>query len=348
MKRVLLIIEYRNIKLLATKIGLERSSNQLKTMRILIIFITCLCACSGELTAQNLVPNPSFETIDSNNMSWGNSDIARALYWKNAGGSPDYFNHNDPGRVPENEYGCQWPRTGDGYGGIYCYEIPLPFFRNVREYIRIQLLDTLIAGRNYKVSYYASRADNSKHAIKVGANLSVIQINSFDTLLMIAPTHIISNSSISDTSSWTLVSGVYEAVGGEQFLTIGNFIDDSLSNLETPPASGSYSMAYYYIDDVSVELMEQEPNYIDESIVPDPLLFPNPTQKKVWIRLHKSVSQPLYCAVFASDGRVISEERLIPNQGLVSLDFETFKSGVYYLKIEYDDHVFTHVVYKIE
>src|SRR3972149_1459638 len=58
---------------------------------------------------------------------------------------------------------------------------------------------------------------------------------------------------ITDIKNWTLISGEYIAVGGEKYLTIGNFRNDANTQRDTiNPNAPWWNSAYYYIDDVSV------------------------------------------------------------------------------------------------
>jgi len=56
---------------------------------------------------------------------------------------------------------------------------------------------------------------------------------------------------ITDTLNWQLISGTYVASGGEQFITIGHFRNDSDVTYLTLPYGNLGP--YYYIDDVSLE-----------------------------------------------------------------------------------------------
>ena len=60
------------------------------------------------------------------------------------------------------------------------------------------------------------------------------------------------NPPITDTVNWVKVSGLYQATGGEQYITIGNFNYDSTTVTQIVDAASPYDAAYYYIDDVSI------------------------------------------------------------------------------------------------
>lgn len=64
-----------------------------------------------------------------------------------------------------------------------------------------------------------------------------------------------------DTQYWYKVEVVYLAQGGEEYLTIGNFLDSNSIYSIQIKNYGGYQIAYYCIDDVSLtELPNQELN----------------------------------------------------------------------------------------
>jgi hypothetical protein len=58
------------------------------------------------------------------------------------------------------------------------------------------------------------------------------------------------NPIISDTLNWIKIQSIYNSVGGEKFITIGNFNNDITTDTITSNSSGSSGSAYYLIDDV--------------------------------------------------------------------------------------------------
>jgi len=61
------------------------------------------------------------------------------------------------------------------------------------------------------------------------------------------------NVALTNSTGWTQISGVFVAVGGETHITIGSFRDDG-STLTVPGPDTWPGGAYYYVDDVSVEI----------------------------------------------------------------------------------------------
>lgn len=217
------------------------------------LYISFFLFAISNLSAQiNLVPNPSFE--DTLQCPFNPSQIAFAPPWYDPTlGSPDYFNNCNSGNygVPNNVVGSQFAKTGNAYAGLYAYYSGF----NAREYIQTQLYSTLINGKNYCVEFYVSLADTfSVSSNNMGIHFSDTAIStSPGSVLNVVPQ--IDNNPIANPLinkiAWTRISGTFKAQGGEQFITIGNFLNDIATDT-TNVAGGSYVFAYYFIDDVSV------------------------------------------------------------------------------------------------
>jgi hypothetical protein len=205
------------------------------------------------INAQNLVSNPSFEI---NSMCPVNAaDLSSLASWyKMMGhyGSPDYFNSCGSSYVgvPSNSFGNQIAFNGNAYVGLCTYTYGATNY----EYIQTYLTSPMIAGQSYTISFYVSCADNSRYGSN---NIGAIFTQDFlygnwnyDSL-NITP-NINHPTPITDINGWTLISGTYISSGNEQFLTIGNFYNDNLTQVVSINPIGSLGAAYYYIDQVSV------------------------------------------------------------------------------------------------
>ena len=226
----------------------------------------------------NLVYNPSFEDynecprkIDAK----GVLTIVEAWYQPTAG-SADYFNRcalRDCA-VPQNKLGYQQPRSGDGYCGIYCSK------SEYREYLQTQLREPLRAGCRYRVSFHVNLSENSTSAVSsIGALFTAEPIaDSGKGMLMrknrqslgslVSQTiytaytpQVVSDRLLDDTAGWMEISGDFTATGGEEFLTIGNFNDASHSGIEEFPwLTQILTGSYYYIDDISLTMIADNPH----------------------------------------------------------------------------------------
>jgi OmpA-OmpF porin, OOP family len=94
------------------------------------------------------------------------------FWYSPTNGTPDYYNScavGDPG-VPQNIFGWQEARTGDGNVGCHANTFN---GSNVREHLQIQLTQPLENNIHYEVEFYISRADSSSLGCNnIGAYLS--------------------------------------------------------------------------------------------------------------------------------------------------------------------------------
>jgi len=225
-------------------------------MKKTLLFSICLCILLTGANSQNLVTNGDFETMTGCPTIAG--QITNATGWTSPStGTPDYFNSCATGVVdiPNNFAGAQAANGGNGYAGIEMFNTTNPLQDEYREYLQYPLSSAMVAGSKYCVSMYVNLAGTSGFSI---ANFGFYFSNTApsitsDSAMNVTPQLEYDRNigHIQDTSDWTLISGVYTAVGGESFVTIGNFYN----NTSTPviAVSGVAQYAYYYIEDVKVE-----------------------------------------------------------------------------------------------
>src|SRR5690554_3199107 len=203
------------------------------TVTKILVLTGLLAALTPISKAQNLVPNPSFETYsqcpDPATLDPMPNDMMElATGWNNPTGyTPDYFHAcvNLPNSfgVPTNGYGSQDARTGNAYAGL----ITMYGETEAREYIQTELTESLIAGKQYLVTFYVCLGKVCTYAANnIGAYFSNTSVSvSHSWVLPYIPQ--ISNNPftnpLTNMVGWTEVSGVFTAVGGEQYMIIGNF-----------------------------------------------------------------------------------------------------------------------------
>lgn len=210
--------------------------------------------------AQNLVMDPGFEqnigcpvqVSDLSTLStWWSPNAATTDYYHSC--SPAYGSH-----VPFNMAGKQWPHSGNAYVGIITQANDLRY----AELVQGRLVEPMKKGAYYKVAYYVSLAEIAR--IK-DTRLSVCftQDSTYVGTRVAPPCpkgQVIEQMyvrNVDDMDSWTLVSGMYKAKGGERFMTIGN-LQGSAGRKDQKKNKATVSkvkdqMGYYYIDDVTVE-----------------------------------------------------------------------------------------------
>lgn len=166
--------------------------------------------------------------------------------------SPDYFNRICPS-VPANYFGYSQPKSGDAYVGAGIY------YRGsvIKEYFYQHLASPLISGKTYCLSFFVTRSNIIPYAIKnIGAYFS----NSLPTVVngweINANPQVVSASIISDTVLWTQIQGCFIANGGEQYVTIGNFTQNSMTDTLNAGTNNliinGETVSYYFFDDFTL------------------------------------------------------------------------------------------------
>jgi hypothetical protein len=222
------------------------------------IFPGIMLLAGAPLIAQyNYVPNSSFEDYTSCPTAF--SQIDRCLHWKAAtAGTSDYLRgcgYSSDAGVPQNYMGYQQAHTGNAYGGIIVYSSTS--IADYKEYLEVELKHQLIAGMPYKISFYCSLAEDvSSYASEdLGVILSPGDVGNdlSYTSITLVPEPIKSDDFIQSTTEWVKVEGFYLAQWDETHLTIGSFKSSAdMDVLYLNP--GGDGFAYYYIDDVRVEI----------------------------------------------------------------------------------------------
>jgi hypothetical protein len=224
----------------------------------LAVLACALLLPAASARAVNLVPNPSFESPTPCPTSYGQISVCAPWDTPNTGTS-DCFNTCAPAtfpsvNVPYTQLGFQNANTGVGYVGI----IPLSAAPDYREYVSAPLLSPLVAGQSYTVTFLVSLADTALLAIdRLGAYFSVGPVGPVPNYAALPYTPQVESPAfafLTNSAGWMPVTGTFVAAGGEDHITIGNFHDDATTN--TTPGPGDWpGGSYYFIDDVSVEVV---------------------------------------------------------------------------------------------
>jgi OmpA-OmpF porin, OOP family len=237
-------------------------------MRTWCTLISLVTFASMPLDAQNLVPNPSFEELIRcpHSFSTDRNDFVLPGWYSATKGTPDHFHACSWGEadVPYNWAGSSNAKTGKGYVGIYAW-MRRDDENHYREYVACELAEPLRAGLRYRLEFYYKLSSYSVYSVdRMGLLLTTERLLlNHDQMIAMPPTlAVISDSSITnETGSWQHAVMDYVAQGGEQYLAIGNFSDNQNTRYtKLPHRTGKSSMlissAYYYIDDVSVTLLD--------------------------------------------------------------------------------------------
>ncbi len=214
---------------------------------------------------QNLIPNPSFESVDKSPKRLGS--IESATGWVSpTGARADLFtsNKNPEIGVPENVFGKEHPKEGGNYAGIVAYSYG---GKEARTYVMTKLDAPMKKGMRYCVKFNISLAEASKYAVNnVAAKLSKKPFGTDSKLPLIDEPSVLHYNNdhkiVSARFDWTEICGVYVAEGGEKYFTIGNFNSDDETKNERMKKDPKVKVtqvisAYYYVDDASVRLLNE-------------------------------------------------------------------------------------------
>jgi len=313
---------------------------------VVVVFVM-MVFIGGRSWGQNLVPNGSFET--NNNCPTSVSQFDYAIPWFTpTWGTTDYLNACTNSMlvdIPHNFFGYQDAYSGNAYAAFFAclvfYDSAVAV--NYREYLEVRLNSPLQAGVNYYVTFYVSLADSMNYATDaVGCYFSMDTAKN-DTGYFLPVTPQVENASgnfLIDKSGWTKISGHYIAQGGEQFLTIGNFKNYSIT--QTISVSGGSTNigqsdwwgGYYYLDDVCVstdslgcyatgiEPINSQPTFS---------LSPNPVQNLLTMNLF-SPPVAVTIVVYDAAGRKIVLPATFSNNK-AELTTTTLPNGIYLLQI---------------
>lgn len=208
----------------------------------------------SEILAQNLVPNPSFESYTG--CPTNVNRVSRLSSWsvpRNHGGSPDFFHRcaiNTPVHVPVNYAGNEEAFTGDAYAGLFL------FFRDFpehREYLEVRLDSALNAGTVYQVSFKYSLSERSNYSSDdFGVYFSVDRTSrSFTNLRVKRTPQLAVNDILDNKDGWATITMEYTAQGGERYVIFGNFLDDAATSAY-PVSSSGVEVCYLYLDDIAI------------------------------------------------------------------------------------------------
>jgi hypothetical protein len=321
--------------------------------------------------AQNLVPNYSFENIIQCPQNC-NQFINYVSDWSGQGENYglSYFTSQCPGdtgkgsgatsssgSVPYNaDYGFQYAHTGVSYAGISPFVTGFPAdsiypygntsYKNSREYLETILSDSLIAGVKYYVTFFTNLHNSSEFACSdVGAYFSnsyvALNNSSLPELLQYTP-QVANNpkkQELIDTLNWMKVSGSFIAKGGEKYIVIGNFKNDSLSSIRYVGYSGTGS-AYYYIDDV---IVSADSNYADSLAAIGELkiknkelkIYPNPSNGNFSVEIKNyELCITNTVEVYNMLGQSIYKKQI--NNTTTEIDISNEPKGIYLYRVTSD------------
>jgi OOP family OmpA-OmpF porin len=196
---------------------------------------------------QNLINNPSFESFEICPRQLADFD---AKNWTSpSSGTPDYYNNccsKEHRASPKNEWNNLEPNHGRSYAGIVGY-----LKRNIgwREYLMTELKTPLKKGITYHLSFYVSLHQKCVFGIdELGVLFAERPLRSFGSeVLDTVPSVTVTDFDVLRSIKWNKVELTYTALGGEEYLIVGNFTKKNQRLLKANMDS-DYFEAYYLFD----------------------------------------------------------------------------------------------------
>ncbi len=307
---------------------------------IRIFFCLFFTITSFNVFSQNLVPNPSFEEYIDCPYSTAEFET-QVISWYSFNGTPDYYNvcsNQIDGfvGVPQNAAGWQYAQEGNAYAGILTYTHSTV---NEREFIACSLIEPLVPGQQYYVNFYVNSYNGGELSLFLGAT------NRIGLKFFLDPEYngdsnpyvpqneadIEYNQMLTDSISWTNVSGSFIPDQAYNWLAIGNFYDDVNTDTLQLGEPG-YCYGIYYIDNVCVSTspdgcgITSVNGKVDLSNVQ---LFPNPFGNEFTVNSEKSTIENI--EVVDLKGSTILRRQTHNN--IVKVNTENWVKGSYIIRI---------------
>lgn len=239
---------------------------KLISKKISYVLLVIALDCCFALHAQNLVPNPSFQNVETSATVHYPSELMRSpvvpKHWEIVAGFPDFFNDLNSTYI-----GYSILNTTDGIGGKL--GMRMTNANNEFEAVETRLSKELVKGEKYVISFTIAQCQYSNFSMNMipfivcGEHITSSNIVEHSTNnLCILET----NQNYLSKDGWKIVRFVYEAKGGEKYLTLLNnsytFSDHEKSKVNRTrfDYTGNHlkESSYYFFSEISVELATSE------------------------------------------------------------------------------------------
>ncbi len=202
---------------------------------------------------KNLVPNGSMENFKNKS-----NTLTSAVPWSQIG-TIDLYRQplgNDTSRF-------KGALSGEAYAGLRAQ-------KNYKEFMQVKLADPLHRGYKYSFEMYIRLAFWSDATLKsfgvsfskagYSGNGPVDKSSRIDTICKKGGLH--------NNYGWIRIAGIYQADGGEKFITIGNFNEKIQKDMDRIGGGWfGYREAYYFIDDISLKWIRPKEEEVKTVIV---------------------------------------------------------------------------------
>jgi outer membrane protein OmpA-like peptidoglycan-associated protein len=246
------------------------------TLSFLLLFLK-----TEDVICQNLVLNGSFEKKHSCPIDYNQVQLTHVVSWRQLGkGTPDYFNAcSQAAGVPKNVFGAEPAIDGEAYVGLVTFTTGK---KNYREYLCSELSRPLVAGELICIEAKISSADICAfYSDGFGVLVSEKEPRQMEQECIVLDATVENPKLylLDQIDGWVKMGNIYKAKGGERFITLGNFKQDSATNVLRRTDKGKYmgDYSYLYIDDVVVKPVKSKSecsceNEVLQSLVVDPPL----------------------------------------------------------------------------
>ncbi|MBC7863511.1 MAG: OmpA family protein, partial [Bacteroidia bacterium] len=175
--------------------------------------------------------------------------------------------------------------TGENYAG-------LRYQKKYKEFLEVKLAEPLRRGQKYKFEYNIRLAFWSNavlksfgvHFSKVGYKnqLDVLKTNTVDTICK--------KEFLNNGFKWIKIEGIYQADGGEKFITIGNFAPNVKKDMARMNIlKMGFKEAYYFVDDISLKWIKPKDDVVVEWVGS----FINDTTKELQVKNDLKVGEKI-------------------------------------------------------
>ncbi len=215
-------------------------------------------------TAQNLIQNPGFESTIGPDYDC-NQNVDN---WKPAFITPDYYSQLHFEKcIGWNNWRLTQPNSGNNYAGLYIHRTNVDADWPSGESMQQELQNPLIKNQHYYISLYLKFSGYNGLNCTIDRLLVNFASSSFNDFIYKKTSPIAlypenkSITYINDSTQWVLVSGYFTANGTEKHISIGNY-QNLFNTKKLNPNDYSQARAYYFIDDVRLELVSTKKDSI--------------------------------------------------------------------------------------
>jgi hypothetical protein len=178
---------------------------------------------------------------------------------------------------------------------------------------------------------------NYANKIGLGVYFSNNKISSnLPTTLLVSPQiEIIDVNYFTDKINWVLISGRFKALGGEEYITIGSFRNDSQTDTLNIGGGGQQfwqDAVYYYLDDVWLSHCDSTIGITENRLADLVSVYPNPFQEKFVIET--SSKKELTFSLYDSFGRISTPLNVTKTRDTYEFIIGDLPKGIYFLKVD--------------